>query len=106
MRTDLRYNRRHSLRWGRVCLSATEATIAVRLRVAPTLRHSLSAFAGAKEIEVRLAPGARVHDLAASVGLDMAQLGLVCVLNGQIAAAEATLQQGDEVRLLHRLAGG
>ena len=87
-------------------MAATEATIVVRLRVAPTLRHSLSAFAGAKEIEVRLSPGARVHDLATSVGLDMAQLGLVCVLNGQIAAAEATLQQGDEVRLLHRLAGG
>jgi len=87
-------------------LTPMDATIVVRLRVAPTLRHTLPAFAGAKEIEVHLTQGARVYDLAVAVGLDMVQMGLLCVLNGQIASAEATLQQGDEVRLLHRLAGG
>ena len=85
---------------------AAKGTILVRLRVAPTLRHSLRAFAGAKEIDVLLAEGASVDDLAGAVGLDLAQMGLLCVLNDRVVPAETALQQGDQVRLLHRLAGG
>ena len=85
---------------------STGNEIVVRLRVPPTLRHSLSAFSGAREIEVRVAPGASISDLAAMAGLDVAQGGLLCALNGRITDAKAILQHGDQVRLIHRLAGG
>jgi sulfur carrier protein ThiS len=92
-------------------MAQTEATFVVRLRVAPTLRHRLPAFGGAggipiSEIEVHLPPDASVQVLAHAVGLDVTQMGLVCVVNGQVVHAEAKLQSGDAVRLMLPLAGG
>jgi len=80
--------------------------ITVRLRVPPVLRHELPAFAGSKEIEVSLPAGAAVADLAAAVGLDLAERGLTCAVNGRMAEPATILHQGDEVRLLPRVAGG
>jgi hypothetical protein len=87
-------------------MAETGATFVVRLRVAATLRHRLPAFGDAKEIEVRLPLGADVQSMARAVGLDVAQMGLVCAVNGQVVRAEATLKPGDEVRLMLPLAGG
>jgi sulfur carrier protein ThiS len=86
--------------------------ITVRLRVPPVLRHELPAFAASKEIEVSLPAenagfsGATVADLAAAVGLDLAERGLTAALNGRVVDATAILHEGDEVRLLPRVAGG
>jgi molybdopterin converting factor small subunit len=90
----------------------TTESITVRLRVPPVLRHELPAFAGSKEIEVSLPAenagfaGATVADLAAAVGLDLAERGLTCAVNGRVVDAAAVLHQGDEVRLMPLVAGG
>jgi len=87
-------------------MAAPEAAITVHLRVSPTLRHRLSAFAGTTVVEMRLAPGALVRDLAAAVGVDLDAEPLLCLVNSRVEQPDSVLHDGDQVRLMHRIAGG
>lgn len=80
--------------------------IAIQLRASPTLRHRLPTFEGATAIELHLAPGATVADAAGAVGIDLGIESLVCVLNSRVAEPGDELHDGDQVRLMHRIAGG
>ncbi len=87
-------------------MAAAESAIVVHLRVSPTLRHRLPAFAGARSLRLELAPGATVRDAAAAIGLDLAAEGVIAVVNGQAVRADGELHDGDQLRLMHRIAGG
>lgn len=90
----------------RKTLATATPAITVRLRVSPVLRHRLSAFAGSHEIELALAQGATVRDVAAWVGLDLEAEGLVCGVNSRLAGPDTQLCDGDRVHLMHPVAGG
>ena len=75
-------------------MATPSATITVQLRVSPTLRHRLPAFAGTTAADVSLPAGSTVRDLAAAVGLD------------RLAGTDSPLSDGDRVYLMHPSAGG
>lgn len=87
-------------------MATPSATITVQLRVSPTLRHRLPAFACTTAADVSLPAGATVRDLAAAVGLDLGRENLLCGLNGRLAGTDSPLSDGDRVYLMHPSAGG
>ncbi len=87
-------------------MTAPGSTITVQLRVSPTLRQRLPAFAGATAVDVRLAPEATVRELAMAVGLDLGATNLLCGVNGRLAGPDSPLHDGDRVYLMHPSAGG
>ncbi len=80
--------------------------IVVHMRIAPTLRRRLAAFGEARSLDLELAPGATVRQAVAAIGLDPAAEALIAVVNGRVVPLEAELHDGDQLRLMHRLAGG
>ena len=79
----------------------------IRIRLFGAAREA----AGTKELELTLAPGARVSDLRALVvrqhpGLAPLDARLRVSVNHELALSDATLADGDEVALLPPVSGG
>jgi sulfur-carrier protein len=75
----------------------------VHVRFFASLRESL----GRDEVRLELSPGARVADVwQAATGHAALPAGVLCAVNHDYAAADATVQTGDEVAFFPPVTGG
>jgi sulfur carrier protein ThiS len=81
-------------------------TITIHLRASATLRNRLPALGGANALDLPLPAESTLRDLAAAIGLDLERERIVCVVNNRIALPDSSLQDGDQVRVMHHVAGG